>query len=166
MAFDAFLKIDGIPGESTDDKHKNWIEVLSYHHGLTQPVSSTASSAGGASAERVNFGAFSISKLVDKATPKLFEACCTGKHIKEITLEVCRSGDDKQKYLEIKMEQVLITSYSHAAKEDTKSEFPAETVSFMPGKFSVTYNQQGRGDGTLIGNIAAGWDLTSNKATL
>ena len=22
MAFDAFLKIDGIPGESTDDKHR------------------------------------------------------------------------------------------------------------------------------------------------
>jgi hypothetical protein len=29
-AFDSFLKIDGIPGESTDDKHKDWIEVISY----------------------------------------------------------------------------------------------------------------------------------------
>jgi bacteriocin-like protein len=27
-AFDRFLKIDGIPGESTDDKHKDWIEIL------------------------------------------------------------------------------------------------------------------------------------------
>ncbi|WP_353327541.1 type VI secretion system tube protein Hcp, partial [Chitiniphilus shinanonensis] len=27
MAFDAFIKIDGIPGESTDDKHKDWIEI-------------------------------------------------------------------------------------------------------------------------------------------
>jgi len=27
-AYDAFLKIDGIPGESTDDKHKDWIEIL------------------------------------------------------------------------------------------------------------------------------------------
>jgi hypothetical protein len=34
MAFDAFLKIDGIPGESTDDKHKDWIEILSFAHGL------------------------------------------------------------------------------------------------------------------------------------
>jgi bacteriocin-like protein len=23
-----FLKIEGIPGESTDDKHKDWIELL------------------------------------------------------------------------------------------------------------------------------------------
>ncbi len=37
MAFDAFLKIDGIPGESTDDKHKDWIEVLSYGVGIQQP---------------------------------------------------------------------------------------------------------------------------------
>jgi type VI protein secretion system component Hcp len=27
-AFDSFLKIEGTPGESTDDKHKDWIEVL------------------------------------------------------------------------------------------------------------------------------------------
>jgi len=27
MAFDAFLKIDGVDGESTDDKHKNEIDV-------------------------------------------------------------------------------------------------------------------------------------------
>ncbi len=82
MAFDAFLKIDGIPGESTDDKHKEWIEIESYQQGLTQPASATASSVGGASAERVNFGPLIVSKLVDKASAKLFEACCTGKHIK------------------------------------------------------------------------------------
>ncbi len=42
VAFDAFLKIDGIFGESTDDKHKHWIEVLDCNHGLTQPSSATA----------------------------------------------------------------------------------------------------------------------------
>jgi len=36
MAGDCFLKIDGIPGESTDDKHKDWIEVMSYSHGVSQ----------------------------------------------------------------------------------------------------------------------------------
>jgi type VI secretion system secreted protein Hcp len=29
MAFDGFMKIDGIPGESTDAKHNGWIEILS-----------------------------------------------------------------------------------------------------------------------------------------
>src|ERR1035437_1938100 len=109
MAFDAFLKIDGIPGESTDDKHKDWIEIQSYSHGVQQSASSTASSSGGASAERVNFNDLAVAKLVDKASPKLFEACCVGKHIKEVVIEVCRAGGDKQKFLENRMEQVLIS---------------------------------------------------------
>ncbi|EBD0123876.1 type VI secretion system tube protein Hcp, partial [Salmonella enterica] len=30
MSYDIFLKIDGIDGESMDDKHKNEIEVLGW----------------------------------------------------------------------------------------------------------------------------------------
>ncbi len=29
-AYDSFLKIDGIRGESADSNHKDWIEVLGY----------------------------------------------------------------------------------------------------------------------------------------
>ena len=42
MAFDTFVKIEGIAGESTDDKHKDWIELLSFSHGMSQPVSGSA----------------------------------------------------------------------------------------------------------------------------
>ena len=28
MAFDAYIQIDGIPGEVLDEKNKDWIEVL------------------------------------------------------------------------------------------------------------------------------------------
>ena len=156
MAFDAFLKIDGVPGESTDDKHKEWIEIKAYSHGVHQPASSTASSSGGASAERATFSDFSIAKMVDKATPKLFEACCLGKHIKEVIIEVCRAGGDKQKFLEIHMEQVLISSYS----QDAGGEFPTESIDFNPGKLKIVYSQQKREDGSLGGNVSGGWDLT------
>ena len=47
MAFDAFIKIDGIPGESTDDKHKDWMEISTFSWGASQPASGTASYAGG-----------------------------------------------------------------------------------------------------------------------
>ncbi|EHJ84235.1 putative cytoplasmic protein [Salmonella enterica subsp. enterica serovar Baildon str. R6-199] len=36
MAYDIFLKIDGIDGESMDDKHKNEIEVLSWRWNIHQ----------------------------------------------------------------------------------------------------------------------------------
>ncbi len=34
MAIDAYLQIDGIKGESQDDKHKGWIECLSVDFGV------------------------------------------------------------------------------------------------------------------------------------
>ena len=83
MAFDAFIKIEGIPGESTDDAHADWIEVLSYSCGVSQPASGSASSGGGASAERADFQDFSIVKALDKASPKLALACADGTHIGE-----------------------------------------------------------------------------------
>ena len=159
MTFDAFLKIDGVSGESTDDKHKDWIEITSYSQAIHQPASATASSVGGASAERVNIGEFTIAKQADKATPKLFEACCTGKHIKEIIVEVCRAGGDKQKYLEIRMEQVIVSSFVQNGGGD----FPSETVAFSAGKTKITYSQQKRDSGSLAGNVSAGWDATQNK---
>jgi type VI secretion system secreted protein Hcp len=161
MAFDAFLKIEGIPGESTDDAHKDWIELKSFNHGVLQPVSRTASSSGGATTERADFTAFNITKEIDLASPKLFEASFTGKHIREITVEIRRAGGDQQKYLEIKMEQVLISYFNQGGSD--ASGFPVEEVNFAPGKIKMTYIQQKRGDGTPGGNVAAGWDLTTNK---
>ena len=52
MAFDSFILIDGIEGESTDQKHADWIEVVAFGLGVRQKIVTTASSAGGASAER------------------------------------------------------------------------------------------------------------------
>jgi type VI secretion system secreted protein Hcp len=164
MAFDGFMKIEGAPGESLDAKHKDWIELLSYGHSVEQPVSKTASSSGGASAERVNLGAFFITKQVDKASPKLFDMSVTGKHIKSIVIEICRStGGEKLKYYEIKMEQVLISNYSHNGNNAGTAEFPTETILFVPGKINVTYVQQKRTDGQAGGQIAAGWDAMQNK---
>jgi len=161
MAFDAFLQIDGIPGESTDDKHKDWIEVTSFKQSMEQPASATASTAGGATAERVNFDTFDITHLLDKASPKIYEACASGKHIKTVTLELCRAGGDKTKYMTITMEQVIVSKVTSNGKAG--EEFPSETVSFSYGTIKWTYTQQKRSDGTGGGNVNAGWDLTANK---
>jgi type VI secretion system secreted protein Hcp len=53
--FDGFVRIEGISGESTDDKHAGWIEITDFDLDVSQKVSRTASSAGGAGAERADF---------------------------------------------------------------------------------------------------------------
>jgi type VI secretion system secreted protein Hcp len=162
MAFDCFLKVSGIPGESTDDKHSDWIEVLDFGWRVSQPASGSASSGGGASAERADFGDFTISKTLDKASPKLMLACADGTHIDEITLELCRAGGDKLKYMEYKLTDAMVTSVEPGgmAQADT---LPVERISFNFGKIELTYTHQDRAGGRGKGNVAAGWDLRKNK---
>jgi type VI secretion system secreted protein Hcp len=165
MAFDAFIKIDGIPGESTDSKHTDWIEVVRFDHKMKQPASITASSNGGATAERVNHSTFDVIHNMDKASPKLYDACCTGKHIKEVTIELCRAGGDKVKYMEIKLEQVLVSKVvATGACNESEAGFPSEKFSLSYGKIKWVYTQQKRADGQGGGNVNSGWDLTTNKA--
>jgi type VI secretion system secreted protein Hcp len=162
MAFDAFIKVADIPGESTDDKHADWIEVLSFSTGVSQTASGSASSGGGASAERADFQDFSIVKALDKASPKLALACADGTHIKEITLELCRAGGDKLKYMEYKLSNVIVSSVRPGGSAQGGETLPLEEVSFNYGKIQWTYTQQKRADGSGGGNVAAGWDLEKN----
>ena len=47
MAADYFLKIDGIKGESLDDKHKDEIDVLSFSWGVSQTGTLAYGGGGG-----------------------------------------------------------------------------------------------------------------------
>ncbi len=98
MAFDAFIKIKDIEGESSDSKHSGWIEVTDCDMEINQTISNTASSAGGASAERADFSDFRFCKQMDKASPKLALACANGTHFDAITVELCRAGTEKVKF--------------------------------------------------------------------
>ncbi|MBT8340905.1 MAG: type VI secretion system tube protein Hcp [Desulfatitalea sp.] len=160
MAFDAFIKIDGIEGESTDDKHKGWIEIISYTNGLSQSVSSTASSSGGASAERATFGDFSFTKELDTASPGLSLACADGTHIDTIVIELCRAGTDKVKFMEYELKNCLISGVS--VNGAGSGDLPKETVTINFGKITWAYRKQKREGGGAAGNMVTGWDLQKN----
>lgn len=103
MAIDAFLKMADIPGESLDAQFKDWIEMEDFDVGASQSASATTTSSGGASSGRAKMSDLYFRKAVDKATPKLHEACCSGRHFKEVTIALNRAGNDKVKYLEINL---------------------------------------------------------------
>lgn len=163
MAFDAFIKIDGIEGETTDDKHTGWIELIPrFGVEVRQKVSRTASSAGGASAERADFSDFIIRKLVDKASPKLALACAAGTHIDKIVVELCRAGTDKMTFMTYTLENCLISKIATTSGSDTPADLPAETVKINYGKIQWCYTRQERQGGGATGNVAAGRDLQRN----
>ncbi len=162
MAFDAFVKIDGIEGESTYSQHDGWIELIRYGWGLNQAASITASSAGGAGSERADFSDFRFRKFLDKSSPKLALACAAGTHIDQILVELCRAGTDKIKFMTYTLRNCLISRVATTSGNDTISQFPAETVDINFGKIEWHYNQQTRHGGGTVGNVVAGWNLQHN----
>lgn len=164
--FDAYVNIDGIPGEALDDKHKDWIEVLSFSHGMSQPTSSTKTSAGGGTTGRATHSDFTISKFLDKASPKLYQALSTGKHFDKITIELCRAGGQQVKFMEVKLEQVVISTIAVSGNASGgPDQLPQESISFNYGKITWTYTQQKRTDGSGGGNVTANWDATAGKSS-
>ncbi|MFJ3486869.1 Hcp family type VI secretion system effector [Pseudomonas sp. NPDC090202] len=159
MAFDAFIKIEGIPGDSLDEHHKGWIEVTAYSFGASQSVSSSARSSGGATAGGANLPDFTFSKRLDSASSKLFEAGCKGSHLREVTLSLSRAGGEKLRYFKIQLEEVLISSFSH----NGDSGEPLEVISLNFGRINTTYTQQSRTTGQASGNICGGWDRIACK---
>ncbi len=165
MSFDAYLNIDGIKGESTEDKHKDWIEVLSYNHGVTQPTSATRSSSGGGSTGASEHGDIVVTKFVDMSSPKLLEAVSTGKHFKKASIEFMRQGGgEKVKYLTVNLEELIISSVQTDGDAKGSQELPVESVSMNYGKIEWVYTQQKRPDGSGGGNTTAKYDLTKAKA--
>lgn len=138
MSVDMFMKIEGIDGESTDDKHPKWIELLSYSHGVSQPVSG-ASRSGGRTGGRADFQDMTITKTLDAATPDLNMHCCNGKHIPKIEIELCLATDDKHTFMKYTMEDVIISSVSPGGSADSGEVKPLETVSFAYGKIKWEY---------------------------
>jgi type VI secretion system secreted protein Hcp len=160
MAADVFLQIDGIPGESTDEKHKDWIEILSYSHGVSQSGAGSRSSGGAATSGKCNHQDFSVVKTLDKASPELNLYCCNGKHIKKMTLQLCRATGEKQPYMDYLFEDVIISSVSIGGGGGG---IPTESVTFNYGKLNWVYVETDHETGKKKGQVKKWWDLIGNK---
>ena len=155
MATDIFAKLGDIKGESIDDKHKDEIEVLSFSWGVTN-AGSVATGGGGAG--KATFRDLSIVHNIDKASPKLLQACATGVHLKEATITHRKAGRSQQEYLIVKMNDIIITSVAHGGGDQT----PSETVTLAFAKVNLEYKPQ-KADGSLDAGVFFKYDVKGNK---
>jgi type VI secretion system secreted protein Hcp len=156
---DYFLKVDGVEGESTDDKHKAEIELESFSFGGTNAGSFSSGAGGGTG--KVALQDFHFVKKCDKASPKLFVACATGEHIKMATLTCRKAGKDQQEFLVIKLSPILVSSYQNGGSAGSDV-IPMEQISMNYAKIEMEYKEQ-KPDGSLGGSVIGGWDVTTNK---
>jgi len=156
MAVDMFLKLDGIKGESPDEKHKDEIAIESFSFGVHQAGTSAAGGGGGAG--KVSFDDIHITKKADVASPLLMLACASGQHIASALLTVRKAGGQQEEYYIIKLSDLLVSSHQNTGHGQ---EEPIEQVSLNFSKIDFEYFPQ-KSDGTLGGKARAGWDLKKN----
>jgi type VI secretion system secreted protein Hcp len=159
-AFDAFLEIDGIKGESQDSKHKDKIELQAYSFGVSQPGAGF-STGGGGGAGKATFQDFNFSKRCDKATPLLFAACAQGTHIKKAQLVLRKAGDKQQDYFIVDFTDVLISSQALSG-QGSGDPIPTESISFNFTSLKMSYSPQ-KADGSLDTAVVRGYDVKAQK---
>jgi type VI secretion system secreted protein Hcp len=161
MAYDMFLKLDGIPGESTDDKHRDQIVLESFSWGESNIGAHVAASGAGAGAGKVSMQDFHFTARVSKASPTLMLYCASGKHIPTGQMSVSQAGENRSggDFLFYKFTNLLVSSLSQAGDVNDR---PLDSVSLAFAKVNVEYKPQ-KSDGSLGTAVTFGWDLKTNR---
>lgn len=162
MAIDIFLKIDGVDGESSDDKHKNEIALLSFSWGEAQLTPAGGAGGGGAGgAGKVTMQDFHFTTLVNKASPRLFLACAKGEHFKTAVLAVRRAGGSPMDFLRWRLSDVSVRGYQTAC-DLAGGALPTDHVSLGFKKIEIEYTPL-KTDGKPDLPVKAGWDLKTSR---
>ena len=159
MATDYLLEIDGIKGESKDDKHPDTIEIDSFSWGNSNPGS--AGHGGGGGAGKVQYQDVHFSTQVNISSPKIKMACDTGQHIKKAQLFVRKQGEEQKDYYVLTFEDFIVSSYSSGGSSGS-NHLPTDQFAFNFSKMKFEYSKQ-KDDGGLEAPITSGWDLQTNK---
>lgn len=128
--FDAFLKLDGIKGESTDHKHKDEIQLESFSWGAQNAGNADTGGKGG----QVSFQDFSFTTRVGIQSSQLFRALVDSQPIRTGTLTV---NDGKEQEIVVVLSEILVSSYKENVnfatlqcdRDDQKNNAPTESVS-------------------------------------
>jgi type VI secretion system secreted protein Hcp len=159
-ACDYFLKIEGIEGESSDDKHKGSIDIQTWSWGETQK--GAHANGGGGGAGKVSMQDLSFTMRVNKASPKLLLACASGEHFKKAYLTCRKAGKQAQEYLKYVFTDLLVSGYQTGGN-GASDVIPVDHVTLNFAKLEVEYRPQ-TADGSLAASVKTGWDLKANKA--
>lgn len=159
MAFDAFLKLKDVKGESTDSKHKDEIDILSFSWGATQSVGNVG---GGKSAGKASISSFSLMKKTDSSSTTLFAGCCTGKHFPDALVTVRRAGGKPVEYLTYKFTDVMVESVQWSGSSGG-DETPMESVTLVFNKVDIRYTPM-KPDGSPGSPVETSYDIRAGES--
>ena len=157
MAVDMFLKLEGIDGESQDKKHKGEIDILAWSWGASQ--SGTTHMGSGSGAGKVSVQDVSVTKYIDSASAALLQHITTGKHIPTGRLLVRKAGDTPLEYINLSMEDIIITSFQIGGSGGEERLTENMTMNFA--KYGLYYTPQ-KADGSGEADKQTAYDIQAN----
>jgi len=149
LACGMYLLLPDIPGGSEEVDHKDWILIMSYSYEGAKESDVAAP----------EYGAFSITKYVDKSSPKLAEAMNTGELFREVRLEIVSSNGTNMTYL---LGDAKITGVHVHSAMDGVSMTHMEDVSFTYQKIGWEYTSPATSD-TASESVSSGWDIVESR---
>lgn len=151
------LDCGSISGESTIKGYTGKIEVFSYSSGITQPITSGASSQKRI-AGKPDFEDFTVTKNVDVASIGLIEHCAQGIILPTVVLTVARSeAGTVTPFLVYTLTNALVSAVTVSGGG---GDLPQETVAFNFAEISWAYKTQAPDGSTHAGTT--GWNLATN----
>lgn len=158
MEIKLYLKIDGIPGDSTERGYEEWIEA----HQRSFSIKIPTDPSHGAGSGRAQFSDIKISKFADKSSIKLALACASVKAIANIIIAHTRpdsgTGTRKQ-YMVYTLKNCRITSWAPSCTTENQLG-DVEEVTLSYETIEYTYYPT-----TGNNSEKAGWDISKNIET-
>ncbi|MBM3880012.1 MAG: type VI secretion system tube protein Hcp [Verrucomicrobia bacterium] len=159
-AFDAFLQIDGIPGDATDAAHRGQIVVQAFSASVSSAPAHELGARGAAA--RATFGPLRVIKLLDPASPRLWAACAQGQTLKSAVIECVRPTTDRLRFYRIELTEVRVVRLEMAAAAAEAASRPVESVDLSYGRIAWTYTEFA-GPSRTGTDLSAYWDLVRNQ---
>jgi len=155
MAYDAFLKLGDIKGESTDVNHKEWIKLDSFSWGVTN---SGGTVGGGGSTGKASFQDVHFTSSTQKSSPLVAKACATGEHIPKCELSFIK-GESQQgfEFLKFEFQDVLVSSYQIGGSSGGEDR-PTDAFSLSFVKIELDYVPQ-NADGSAGAPVSFVFDV-------
>jgi type VI secretion system secreted protein Hcp len=129
----ATAAVDGVEG---GDPGSPTLEISSWSWGVSN--SASAGSGGGGGAGKASLGNLTVTKVVDKASPRLAFLCASGQHIPSVILTVQRPGGSNLPYFEIKLTDAIVTSVQNSGVGGDNAQ-PTERVTFDYRRVELKY---------------------------
>ncbi len=161
MAYNIFMKIEGLSGESMDEKYYKWSSVHSYSHRVAHPLPDPSTN-GGETIDPPEFGGMIVVKQIDTVTPNINIMCAMGEHIPRVTLELCLKSGDKPTLMKYTLENCTIVLLQTGGTESDPTK-PMEHITFNYRKITWEYTPIDHTGKPTGQSIKRAWDVTANK---